>query len=255
MKKTMKAALAATLALGLGQVAQADLSLNGAVGLPLNPTAQVPDAGGVRLQGNYYDGGDAGAGNTKYMGLVAAGSLSPNLEISGGMTRLSGAGAGVDKTGVAIGAKYLFTRESDPAGVRLAVGAGYAQAMLRNTHAYAVATKHIAMGDDKLPLTGSLGLRYDAWDLVPGAPGGKDNKLSIFAGAEVPLSRTGDVHFVAELGSKNATGASSPYSVGLRYRPAGRPFGASVGYQRQGVFSTGGLYAQIGYTWATGAGK
>ena len=34
------------------------LSITGAVGLPLNPTAQLPDADEVRVQGNYYDLGE-----------------------------------------------------------------------------------------------------------------------------------------------------------------------------------------------------
>ncbi len=58
MKKTIKAAIAATLIAGMAQGARADLTLNGAVGLNLNPTAQIPLPGGVRVQGNFVDFGE-----------------------------------------------------------------------------------------------------------------------------------------------------------------------------------------------------
>ena len=248
MKKTFKAALAAALALGTAQVAHADLNINGAVGLPLNPTAQIPDPGGIRLQGNYFDGGDAGAGGTKFFGVTAAGRLADSWEINGGVNRLDGAGAGIDKTGIAIGAKYLFTKESDPAGVRFAVGAGYDQALLKSYHVYGVATKYLgAVSGNKVPVVGHLGLRYDHWGSVV-----DDSKVSVFAGAEVPLSRTGEFQAVGEIQSKNVTGGKVPYSASLRYRPAGKPFGISGGWQRQGVVSDGGFFVQIGYTWGTG---
>lgn len=225
MKKTFKVALAATLALSTAQAARADLNINGAVGLPLNPTAQIPEPGGVRLQGNYYDGGDAGAGNAKYFGIFGAGRAGNNIEINGGINRLDGAGAGVDQTGVAIGAKYLITRESDPAGVRFAVGAGYDHALLRNFHVYGVATKYLGtVTGERLPIAGHLGIRFDRWGSVV-----DDNKVSIFAGAEVPLTRTGDFQVLGEIQSKNVTGGDVPYSVALRYRPRRAPFGVTAG--------------------------
>jgi hypothetical protein len=250
MNKTFKAVLTAALALGAAQAAHADLTISGAVGLPLNPTAQIPEPGGVRLQGNYYDGGDVAGGDVKHFGLFAAGNVGTIIEVSGGINRLDGAGAGIDKTGFAIGAKYLFTRESDPAGVRFAVGAGYDHALLKNIHVYGVASKYLgAVSGDRLPLTGHLGIRYDKWDNAAV----DDSQFSVFAGAEVPLTRTGDFQAVGEIQSKNVSGGDVPYSVALRYRPARSPFGVTAGWQRQGLISDGGFFVQLGYTFSTGA--
>ncbi len=58
MNKTLKAALAAVVVVGTAQGARADLNMTGEVGLPLNPTAQIPGQGGVRIQGDYWDLGD-----------------------------------------------------------------------------------------------------------------------------------------------------------------------------------------------------
>ncbi len=249
MNKTFKAALAAALVFGSAQVAHADLNLSGAVGLPLNPTAQIPDPGGVRLQGNYYDGGDAGGGSAKTYGIFAAGRVGEKIEVSGGINRLDGAGAGIDKTGFALGAKYLFTKESDPAGVRFAVGAGYDRALLKNYHVYAVATKYLgSVSGDKVPVVGHLGLRYDHFGSVV-----DDSKVSVYAGAEVPLSRTGEFQVIGEIQSKNVTGGKVPYSASLRYRPKGKPFGVTAGWQRHGVISDGGFFVQLGYTFNTGS--
>ena len=245
MNKTFKAALVAALALGAAQVAHADLNINGAVGLPLNPTAQIPEPGGIRLQGNYYDGGDVAGGDARLFGLYGAGRLSGNWEVSGGVNRLDADGTTFEKTGFAIGAKYLFTRESDPAGVRLAVGAGYDHALLKNVHVYGVASKSLSgLTGGKLGIVGHLGLRWDRWghNIVD------DDRVSVFAGAEVPLSSGGDFQLVGEIQSKNVSGGDTPYSIGLRFRPQGRPFGISAGWQRQGLISDGGFFVQLGYT-------
>ena len=101
------------------------LNITGAVGLPLNPTAQLPDTDEVRVQGNYYDLGkvrndgfdeepilesskegefsalalpepgfsfDKTIGDFKYYGLFAAGRADERLEISGGVARLEAKG-------------------------------------------------------------------------------------------------------------------------------------------------------------------
>ena len=123
MNKTLKAALAAALVVSTTQIAQADLTQDGAVGLPLNPTAQIPMEGGVRVQANYFDLGDLSiapfgrVGDFKRYGVYAAGRVWKNLEISGGVDKLSakentalvpaGTLNPIDKTGINIGAKYL----------------------------------------------------------------------------------------------------------------------------------------------------
>lgn len=255
MNTSMKAALAATLVMGTAQAAHADLTLNGAVGLPLNPTAQVPNLNGVRVQADYFDMKTAGA-NFKFYGLHAAGSPAENVEINGGVERLRDpVGAGIGKTGIAIGAKYLFTRETDPAGVRIAAGAGYSNALLRNAHGYVVASKYLgAITGERQPVIGHLGVRYDRFT-IPGG-GGRSNRASVYAGAEVPVTPNGAFSVLGEVQSKNNDfgGAKVPFSAAVRFRPVGQGFSVTVGVARQGLINTGGkMFAQLGYTFATGA--
>lgn len=250
MKQHIQAAIAlAAIGLTAG-VARADLTINGAVGLPLNPTAQIPAEGGARIQGNYFDHGDAGALGIKQYGVYGAARVADNFEVSGGFEKLdTNPDSAIAKSGVALGAKYLFSREGDPAGVRLAVGAGYSRALLKNTHAYVVATKYLGqLTEGRTPITGHLGLRYDKFK-----DAGDSDKASIFAGVEVPVTATGEFQVVGEIGSKNVDGAGAkmPYSASVRYRPQGQPFGASIGIQRQGLTGDSGLFAQIGYTFNT----
>ena len=245
--KTNKAAFAAIAVLGLAggsRAAHADTDINGEVGLPLNPTAQIPLPGGVRVQGDYFDQKDG----VKIYGIHAAGRVGDQIEINGGIARLNGVGV-LNKTGIDIGAKYLFTRETDPVGVRIAAGVGYSQALLKNTHVYVVGTKSLgAVSGDRLPVTGHLGLRYDRFS--PGNGFGKSSKASVYAGAEVPLSRRGNFFLVGEVGSKNIEGGSTPFSISARFRPAGQGFSVNVGAARQG-FNRTGLFAQIGYSFDT----
>lgn len=260
MNTLLKTALAGVALVTMTGAARADLTVFGEVGLPLNPTAQIPQPGGIRLQGNYYDFGESVGIETKVYGLTAAGRVGGNLEVNGGVFRyeadISGAAAefgdGGKETGFGIGAKYLISRETDPAGVRLAVGAGYFDVSgLSNQRVYGVATK--SFGDvvtaGRTPIVGHLGVRYDRYDLDDF---GDDSKVSIFAGAEVPITRDGQFQAVGELGTEIAEGGGTPYSLSLRYRPAGRPFGASIGIQRQGalgiVANDASLFLQIGYT-------
>ncbi len=259
---------ALVLALG-GSSARADLTYQGAVGLPLNPTAQIPLPGGVRLQGNYFDQGNANGNNisvdSKLYGLYAAGRVAGTLELSGGVqnernrqtvfaTRTSD-----NRTGFTLGAKYLFSRESDPAGVRLAVGGGYGDvdtfnANGRNFHGYIVGTKYLGtLVAGRAPITGHLGLRYDRFDFGSRVNRIRSNKGSVYAGVEVPFTRTGDFAFVGELQSKNVNGGSVPYSASVRFRPARAPFSASLGVARQG-FADSGFFAQLGYSFDTKKG-
>lgn len=262
VKKMTKAAVAATVALGTlsGAVgtARADLTLNGAVGLPLNPTAQIPLPGGVRVQGDYFDLGNNAFGDFRFYGLHAAGRVGSRLEINGGIERIDGPrlfSDDFDRTGLAIGAKYLFTRETDPVGVRLAAGVGYSRALLRNVHAYVVGTKSLGnLTEGRTPITGHLGVRYDRFrssiNTFAGTVDVRSNKASVYGGLEVPFTRTGDFAFVGELQSKNVDGGRAPYSASVRYRRAGKGLSASVGVQRQGGVDNG-LFVQLGYSFDT----
>jgi hypothetical protein len=135
------------------------LTINGAVGNPLFPTAQIPAQGSWRIQGSYYDMGSLGNvkndssfdenfGDMSFYGIHAAGRpWKTPLEISIGVEKLRARGHNVynaggftdsteftdlDKAGIAVGAKYLFTRNTDPLGLRIAGGAGFSQALLKN---------------------------------------------------------------------------------------------------------------------------
>lgn len=257
MKAQMKVVVAATMALcaasGFSSPARADLTLNGEVGLPLNPTAQIPSRGGARVQANYYDEGSVGGADFKYYGLVGAGAIGENLEINGGINKLEVNNApGIGKSGIAIGAKYLFTRESDPAGVRLAAGIGYNRALLDNTHVYVVASKYLGtVVEGRAPTTGHLGLRYDRFKESNFL--GSSSKASVYGGVEIPFTRRGDFSFVGELQSKNNDfGAEkSPYSASVRFRPQGQGFSASAGIQRQGITGDNGVFFQLGYSFDT----
>lgn len=244
LQKALQGAAVVAAVVASASVAKADLTLQGAVGLPLNPTAQIPEQGAVRVQGNYAELGQS----TKLYGLYAAGRAGDNIEINGGIERLSASG-GYKRSGVAFGGKYLFTRESDPAGVRLAAGAGYSRAQFDNVYGYAVASKYFgSVVDGRVPITGHLGVRYDRFG---GGLFGNSNRLSVYAGAEVPVTRSGNLAVVGELQSKvvRFSGASAPYSLSVRYRPQNQGFSASVGLMRRGILSNDSrIFAQLGYT-------
>ncbi len=239
MKNIFKVALATLAIAGMSGAAKADLNFNGEVGLPINPTAQIPQAGGFRLQGNYYDLG--GADLYSVGGAIRASRTSP-LEINGAVNYVDGGG---DDVRFSVGAKYLFSRESDGAGVRLAAGVGYSElSNLKNTRGYVVASKSLSNPvEGRVSATGHLGLRYDHYN------GGAGGRASVFVGAEVPVTRTGDLQVIGEFGTKVVDGGNSPYSLGLRYRAAQQPFGATIGIQRLGFTSDNSrLFVQLGYT-------
>jgi hypothetical protein len=255
----MKAALAATLMLSTASVARADQTINGAFGLPLNPTAQIPEPNNVRVQANYYDFGnvEGGDGDLAFYGLYAAGRVGDlPLEISGGVEKFDAEGVDVeflDDTSFSVGAKLLLTRNTDPQALRVAIGAGYSDTFFENIHGYIVATKYFGnIATGRAPIAGHLGVRYDRYEIEPF----DSNKASIYAGVELPLTRDGTVSFVGEIQSKNVESEFSPatpYSAALRYRPTGGGFSASIGVQRQGVFgdvsdNSSNLFLQIGYT-------
>lgn len=295
MNKTVKAALAALLAVGTTQVAHAQtvaspetstggntvyvdggdyyeyapqshngLNINGAVGLPLNPTADIPGTGAVRVQANYFDGPrlnvPGGDVNTKYYGIFAAGRAGDTpLEISGGLAKfdvnsdLDGAffpgvddavEDALDKSGVVIGAKYqLRGSGEDGRGVRIAIGAGYNRALVKNVHAYLVASK--AFGVGRRNINAHAGIRYDRfkYDFGFGGLDASSSKVSAFVGAEVPLDRRGNFTLVGEYGTRTADKedflSAAPYSLSLRYQN-GKGFAINGGIARIGLLSNGG---------------
>lgn len=201
-KTNLVVALGTAFLAGLIPAARADLSLGGGVGLPLNPTAQLPPPGSVQLQLNGYDLGTInGFGSFKHYGLHAVGRVGERLEVGAGIEKsgdyfdaggLLGIGpfgfsgevgqslalANVEKLGFAIHAKYLLSRSAAPQSVRLAAGVGYSGALLDNTYAYLVASKGLsARRRGRAPLTGHWGCASTAfrcllfpapaWELQP----------------------------------------------------------------------------------------
>lgn len=250
MKNYFKIALAALAVAGMGSAASADLTYNGAVGLPLNPTAQVPQQNGARVQLNYLKAAED-ADIYSLGGAVRIGN-SP-FEVNGSINQLR-VDEGTDDIGFSIGAKYLFSRETDPAKVRLAAGLGFERLSAfdtdyDNTFGYLVASKYLTQAiDGRIPVVGHLGVRWDKFE----AGGFDDDKFSIYGGVEVPLTRKGDFRVVGELGTERVEDGEMPYSVGLRYRAANQPFGATIGLARHGVFGDDAeLFAQLGYTFDT----
>lgn len=254
MNNTFKIAALGLALAGLGTSARADLTFQGAVGLPNNPTAQVPQQNGARVQLNYNEVGDSDGDGDLY-GLAGAMRVGNSpFEINGAIHYLNAEafGADDDSVGFSVGGKYLITRESDPAGVRLAAGAGYTKLNpfdtdLENIYGYVVGTKYLSQAiEGRVPITGHLGLRYDHFE----ADGEDDSKLSIYAGVEVPITRNGEFQFVGEIGTEQVEDGDTPFSAALRFRRDNQPFGATIGVSRT-AFGDSGLFAQLGYTFDT----
>lgn len=255
MHRDWRTALAAAaLTAAITGAARADQTLNGAVGLPLNATAQIPLPGQVRVQASYFDLGDTGRNDLRFYGIHGAMRLGATpLEVSAGVERLDvggpSPGGDADETGVALGAKFLLTPETNPT-LRIAAGGGYSRALLENVHAYMVATKYFPAILGFMPAIGHMGVRYDRFSRA-GFGGGDSERVSVYGGMELPLPllhRTDELALVGEVQSKNSTlpGARFPYSVSVRYRPTGTNFSAKVGVQRQGLTRDSRFFAQAG---------
>lgn len=260
--KLLQATLAVAALTAASGAAHADLTISGAVGLPLNPTAQIPQRGGPRVQVNFSDLGSGrgltGNGDLNIGGLYAAARVGSRLELNGGLERLNGDQFlnPLDQTNIAIGAKYLLTRQTEGAGralggTRVAVGAGYSRALLRNTYGYIVASKDFGKlsAAGRPNGVGHLGLRYDDFSASGLLPGRDAGKASLYGGVEVPIDARGRLTAVGELQSKNASFGTSafPYSASARYRTT-RGFSASLGVLREGITGEAGPFAQIGKT-------
>jgi hypothetical protein len=288
MKKTtyhvlLSAALIASTAYVVFQ-ARADQTYTGEGGLLLNPTATGLPPGTVSVQGSHLDlGTEKGGANLSatptptptrppqeaiaallpqqnplrryhfsISGIHVGGRVADHWELSGGVSRLRVSGNGefdkLTKTGIALGVKYLINPNAEADQTRFAVGAGYDRALLKNIHAYAVASHPFRVKDDRAPILAHLGVRWDRFDLED-VDGPDSSKVSVFTGVELPITRKGDFSLIGELQSKNHEfgDAKMPYSLGLRYSPPSNPFNVSAGIQRQGLVNDNGWYARIGY--------
>jgi hypothetical protein len=251
---------------------RADLTSNGAVGLPINPTAELPAPNSVRVQADYIDlgsttattGGVTGTVDFKVIGAHVAGRIgSLPLELNAGIERTKAAGVvttgggvftgSASQSGLAFGAKYRFLGGRNPLAPQVALGAGYSKANLRNTYVYLVASKNfgdVTLG--RVPITAHLGVRYDRIDIKPGDFDNAgfqalSNYVSAYGGVEVPVTRAGEFALVGELQSKRTAVGKTAYSAAVRYRPRNTSVSGTLGIQRQGFTGDNGLFAQIGY--------
>jgi hypothetical protein len=256
MEHTWKAVLAvATVAiLGIAGAARADLNINGETGLILNPTAEIVQKGHPQIQANYYhmDGGY----NDKFYGLYGAIQASDNLEVSAGIDKFKSDYEPWDRSGFDVGVKYQLLKQSEK-GFDLAIGAGYDRGLNNNTRVYAAATKAFGNANNRAPIKGTVGVR---WDRVVNFDEGfnyHSSQVSAFAGVEVPVIRNGELSLIGEIQSKNINddfyyNAKFPYAIGLRYSPHDQAFSVTSGLQRQGIetpFSNGSeFFVQVGYT-------
>ena len=195
------------------------------------------------------DSDDPGAKSTfHYQGFTLAGRIDKHFELSGGVTRLSVSGADSDlsKTGIALGVKYLINPDSRD--IRYAIGGGYDGALLHNFRVYGVASKPFGGDAGSAPIMGHLGIRYDQFNLDD-LDGSNSKRVSVFAGIEYPLTRTGDLTLTGEIQSKNndLPDAKIPFSLGVNYNLANSGLTFSAGYQRQGLIDDEGFYARVGY--------
>jgi hypothetical protein len=235
--------------------AKADLDINGATGLILNPTANIVEKGQPVVQASYYDFGTLE--NDKYYGVFGAVGVSDNLEISGGLNRYRTDFDSWQRNDFAIGAKYKLLSDAEK-GLNVAVGAGTNRGMQRNVHAYVAATKALGNRENRAPITGTVGVR---WDRFQADDDFRSSKASVFAGLEVPLTRQGEWSVLGEIQSNNYENTDPaytdrvkfPYSIGVRYRPNNQPFSITAGVQRQGILTAYGetkpkLFVQAAYT-------
>lgn len=281
MHRSFKTLLAIAMLTTTFHIAHADQTLTGEIGLPLNPTALSSNLGKVEVGGSYYDfGEDRGNApvidllpppkrelgiallpqdngpldtyNLHFYGVHAVGRIHKNLELSGGIDRLRVSGDGpfdeLTKTGIALGAKYLINSDAASSDVRYAVGVGYSRALLHNIRAYGVASKPFNVREDRAPIVGHLGVRWDRYDLRD-IDGDDSSRLSVFAGAEVPITKKGDFSFIGEIASRNNdfNTAKIPFSAGLRYGRPQSSWTVGAGYQRQGLTDDSGFYARVGF--------
>jgi len=219
------------------------LTLNGAVGNPLNPIAEIPTQGSYRVQADYFDLGDLKVennfsdgsgipgtfgenfGEAKFYGVHIVGRpFNAPIEVSGGIERLRARGNtlqgpvaankiefdGLDTTSFSVGAKWQFYRSAEGTTMA-AVGAGYSRALFNNYNAYIVGTKVLGVSN-RIVLV-HAGARYDRFEIdgenrVVGLPdsrfGDTSTKFSLFAGAEIPIDKRGRFSLVGEIGTKNA---------------------------------------------------
>ena len=262
MKNTWKGAIAAAALIGTASAARADLTLDGQTGLFINPTAEVTAKGTGEVAVNYqHANADMLDGHTNTYGIGGAIGVADKLELTANFNKFKFKSDFGDNSSNLwnIGGKYQILSQSDK-GFDLAVGVNYEWIDNKdNDHnnrytAYLAGTKNFATNTNRAPIQGTLGLR---WDRVTVPDANSSTKISLYAGANVPLTHTGNFSLVGEVGTKmleniKGVGAKTPYAIGLRYHPKTSGFSAGIGFGRPGIVTQQELietswFAQVGY--------
>lgn len=260
MKNTWKVAVtvAAAALIGTAGSARADLNLNGETGMFIYPSAQIVQKDHGEIGVNYFRIASGGGEHLDQYGIVGAAAVADRLELNGGIGREKFSGGEDEELGSysvsGFGLKYQLQNAAKH-GYDLAIGVEHATSFVEisDTDAYLVGTKAFATGKRHEPILATLGLRYDHLDeFITDS----ENQLSVYAGAEVPL--THGLNLVGEIGTKtfDIDGAKAPYSLGLRYSPKDKSFSVSGGIQRSGLgtiegfggTSNSNFFLQAGYT-------
>jgi len=246
MKYTWKIGMAAVFVMSAAPAVKADLSLGGQTGLFINPTAGIVEKKHPEVAGQYVRYSDRGY---HINGFSVHGALQAvdSLEVSASYIHY-GDKYSYSENNWRIGAKYQILNQQEK-GIDLAVGADFLQYNANidgNAYAlYLAATRDFTLKEDRAPIKGTLGLRWDKDD-----PDGYDSssKASVFGGVEIPLTRTGQVSLIGELASKSSDHRKSVWDVGVRYHPRGTGFSLGAGYGSIWGLQRGSTwFAQVGY--------
>jgi len=234
MKTIPKVLLTAAAALGLGTAAHADLTLNGASGMFLNPDARINGSLVPQVQANYNDLGDG----AKSYGIYGAYSLTGKTEVGAGIGHLDTGGD--SRSGFAVNIKQSLLGVPG-VGTHVALGAGYDDIHFANLYGYVAATQDLGSKIGGHPLAATLGLRWDRF--------GKEidsTKASIYGGIDYGISDK--LHLIGELQSRNTKyDTPSPYAIGIRYS-ASHGITLGAGIQRTGWDGDSGrFFLQAGY--------
>jgi len=249
MKHTWKAALAvATVAMiGTAGAARADLTVDGATGLFSNPTAEIVSKSGPEISAQYLRQSDSGY-HDNTLSIHGAIQAADKLELDAGYEHDNDNYNGPGNFWH-IGGKYQLMNQREK-GFDLAIGGDYGRYTEAHDYhanyyfAYLAATKAFANSNSRAPIKGTLGLR---WDKLTDNEDTNSSKTSVYGGVEVPVTSTGEISLIGELGSKRYDDNDAVWDIGVRYHPhnSGLSLGAGVG--NPWGFTGTTLFAQVGY--------
>jgi len=249
MKNTWKVALAAVALIGTASAARADLTIEGQTGLFINPTAEIVQKNAPEISASYLKNSNDEF-KEKVYGIHGVIQAVDKLELNAGLMHYKD-NNNHSTNDWHLGGKYQILNQAEK-GFDLAAGADYARYngsgdtnSTNNYLLYLAATKSFQASNDRAPIQGTLGVRWDKSTYTGGYS--SESKASVYAGVQVPVTRTGEVSVIGELGSKTYDDGESVYAIGLRYHPKDTGLSLGVAYGRPWGYGHA-LFAQIGYT-------